>query len=223
MSLRHEYDPPKDFQTQIDQEYDGPDCTPTSDEKGHEEWTDVARVANLAEAGFIADELNGRGIRARIHQLNEFRAASDRWSSQYLIRVQSEDASKAAEHVRQYLTEDGPGNRPTLDAFRFSLRDRTGDPPSWRPIVAFVLFGVAGFVLGQRFAEESASLHASPVALPKVVEEIGRPLITEPAANQPRYRLSFDRRRQLWTVDADRDNDGIFESGQQFTAAGAAR
>ena len=38
----------------------------------------VARVANLAEAGFICDELIGLGMEAQIHQLEDFDAASHR-------------------------------------------------------------------------------------------------------------------------------------------------
>jgi hypothetical protein len=87
----------------------------------------------------------------------------------------------------------------------------------------FVLVGVAGFALGQRFSSESVVNRAAPVSMLNVMREIGRPLTTEPAANQPRYRLSFDRQQQLWTVDADRDNDGIYESSQRFTSAGDIR
>ena len=39
-------------------------------------WTDIARIANLAEAGFLADELSGLGMEARIQQVNDFNAAA---------------------------------------------------------------------------------------------------------------------------------------------------
>jgi hypothetical protein len=73
------------------------------------EWVDVARVANLAEAGFLCDELVGAGIEARVHQQEEFNAAIDRWTSQYLIRVPIQSAQHAAVLVRQHLYEDGDG------------------------------------------------------------------------------------------------------------------
>lgn len=35
-------------------------------------WVDVVRVANLAEAGYIADELAGLGFQTRVEPFNEF-------------------------------------------------------------------------------------------------------------------------------------------------------
>jgi hypothetical protein len=48
-------------------------------------WVIVARVANLAEAGFLVDELSGEGVSARIYQSEDFNALTDRWSVSYLI------------------------------------------------------------------------------------------------------------------------------------------
>src|SRR4051812_1637634 len=63
-------------------------------------WTSVARVANLAEAGFLADELVGLGIEARIHQSDDFNALNDRWTPLYLIQVPSELADEAAARIQ---------------------------------------------------------------------------------------------------------------------------
>ncbi len=200
-----------------------PECGQAFADPDSIEWVDVARVANLAEAGFLSDELVGVGIDARVHQLDEFRAASDRWSSQYLIRVPTASAQDAAELVRQYLYDDNPGRQPILDAFRFSFGGRSGEPLSWRPIFLVVLASVASFALGQRFSEQNAPPRRSPRdSLPPAVNAIGRPLLTEPVANQPRFRLSFDERQLTWTLDTDRDNDGVFESSQHFRATGTA-
>jgi hypothetical protein len=182
------------------------------------QWTDVARVANLAEAGFICDELVGLGIKARVHHLEDFDAASHRQSSQYLIRVPENLAFEAAKHVRQYLSEEIDGQPTLLDRFRFIAGATDGEPMSWRPIILIVLAGVASFALGQRFSQDRADQRPPPNALPSTIGEIGRPFITEPAANQPRYRLSYDRQQQAWTLDTDRDNDGQFESAEHFRA-----
>ena len=186
-------------------------------------WVDVARVANLAEAGFISDELVGLGINARIHQLDEFSAATDRWSSQYLIRVPPDLTQDAAQHIRQYLNDDPQDRPPILDAFRFSLGSRPGEPLSWRPVAIVVLAGVASFALGQRLSEQNHARRPSQNSLPSAIDAIGRPFTTEPAANQPRYRLSYDQLQQQWTLDTDRDNDGQYESSAHFQASGAAR
>jgi hypothetical protein len=154
--------------------------------------------------------------------LDEFSAATDRWSSRYLIRVPPNFAHDAAQHIRQYLNDDPQDRPPILDAFRFSL-GRRGEPLSWRPVAIAVLAGVASFALGQRLSEQRAERRPPPNSLPSAIDAIGRPLSTEPAANQPRYRLSYDRRQQQWTLDTDRDNDGRFETSEHFHASGSAR
>lgn len=199
-----------------------PHCGEKFDSGNFVDWSDVVRVANLAEAGFIADELIGLGIEARIYQVEEFTAANDRWNSQYLIRVPNELALSAADHVRQYLSEEVPGRRTILDTFRLASGSAPEHVP-WTPLVVVIIAGVVGFAFGQRFPEQKASRSPAPNALSTAVGEIGRPLYSVPAANQPRCRLSYDRRQQQWTLATDRDHDGVFESTQRFTAAGAAR
>ncbi|MCC7084067.1 MAG: hypothetical protein IT427_03560 [Pirellulales bacterium] len=186
------------------------------------DWSDVVRVANLAEAGFIADELIGLGIEARIYQLEEFTAANDRWTSQYLIRVPNELALSAADHVRQYLNEETPGRRTILDSFRLATEGAT-EHAAWTPLVVVIIAGVVGFAFGQRFPEQKVPRSPTPNALATAVDGIGRPLSSAPAANQPRFRLSFDRRQQQWTLDTDRDNDGVFDCTQRFTSTGSLR
>ncbi len=200
-----------------------PKCGEVFDADSTVEWSDVVRVANLAEAGFIADELSGLGIDARIRQIDEFSAARDRWSSQYLIQVPVDLAHAAADHVRQYLNEEPAGRPSMLDTFRAATRGGSGEPVSWRPVVVVLIAGVVGFSVGQRFPEQRPAQRTLPNALSDAVSAIGRPLVSAPIANQPRFRLSFDRRQQQWTLDTDRDNDGVFESTRRFNAAGNFR
>jgi hypothetical protein len=60
-----------------------PYCADELPRQSTDQWTDVARVTNLAEAGFLSDELIGLGIDARIYQLEEFSAVTDRWATVY--------------------------------------------------------------------------------------------------------------------------------------------
>jgi hypothetical protein len=199
-----------------------PACGRVAESVDSLDWMNVARVANLAEAGFICDELTGLGIEARTHQLEDFDAASHRSTSQYLIRVRADLAQDAAKHVRQYLNEDAQDRPTLLDAFRF-YGTGSGEPVSWRPIAFVVLAGVASFALGQRFSDGRADRRPQQNSLLSTMGEIERPFVTAPTANQPRYRLSFDRRQQAWTLQTDRDNDGQFEASEHFRATGAAR
>lgn len=183
-------------------------------------WTDVARLSNLAEAGFLTDELIGLGMEARIYQLDEFSAVSDRWRSQFLIQVPETSAHDAAARIRHYMSEDTTECQHD-NMFRISPTEQTLDPLFWRPVALVVLAGVASFVLGQRLSDQNAE---RPVrnSLTAAMGEIARPLTTSPAANQPRFRLSFDRRRETWLLESDRDGDGKYDSRQRFHASGAA-
>jgi hypothetical protein len=192
---------------------------------GHDRsWIDVARVTNLAEAGFLTDELVGQDIDARIVQLEEFSAITDRWATMYFIRVPSEQAPAAAAWIREQLAEDSAADADSEPSgFRFSTMDESLDPRFWRPVVLVVVAGVASFVLGQHFSDEQGRRVPSRNSLSAAIDRIGRPLVTEPAPGQPRHRLVFDRRREAWHLDSDGDGDGIYDVRQQFHASGAAR
>jgi hypothetical protein len=182
----------------------------------------VARVGNLAEAGFLTDELIGLGIDARIHQVEEFSALSDRWQTAYLIRVPSAATSAAAARIRQHLVDEVEETSAGAMGFRFSAESEAIDPLFWRPVALVVLAGVASFLLGQRFSEQKIERRLPRGPLATAVGAIGRPLVTESAPGEPRYRLSVDRRREVWLLDIDRDGDGIYDRQQHFPAHAAA-
>ncbi|MEX0612313.1 MAG: zinc ribbon domain-containing protein [Pirellulales bacterium] len=202
-----------------------PDCGSPLRPGAERPWIDVARVRNLAEAGFLSDELLGLGIDARIHQLEEFSAINNRWASLYLIRVPSSMAREAATRIRHHLTDEETEAENESATFRISTHEQPTDPLLWRPVALVVLAGMASFVLGQRFSEQNEhKLQRRPPrdSLASAVEAIGQPLITEPGVGQPRHRLSFDRQRETWFLDVDRDGDGLYDSRNAFHTSGAA-
>ena len=182
-------------------------------------WINVARVTNLAEAGFLVDELSGEGIDARIYQSEDFSALTDRWLVSYLIQSPPADAQAAAARIRRHLAEmesfqepaasdAWPGERPAFD------------PLVWRPVALVILAGMASFALGQRFA---ADRDPKPPrnSLSGAISAIGRPLVTEPAVGMARHRLYYHWREQAWYLDTDANADGRYEARQRFHAAGA--
>jgi hypothetical protein len=179
----------------------------------------VARVTNLAEAGFLTDELVGHGIDAQIHQLQDFSALTDCWASVYLIRVPAAAAPGAAAHIRQHLADDSSEIETEPIGFRFSGGNQQLEPLLWRPIALVILAGVSSFVLGQRFSdrqEVKAERRPPRNSLPSAIESIDRPFIIEPAPGKSGHRLQFDRRRQSWILDTDRDGDGRYDSTHTF-------
>jgi hypothetical protein len=185
-------------------------------------WVNVARVTNLAEAGFLVDELSGEGVFARIYQTEDFNALTDRWSVSYLIQSSDAEAQTVAARIREHLAEaDSRGADP--DQQRSAASDSSlADPMFWRPVAVVVLAGMASFALGQRFGHERGESRLPPRdSLAGAVSAIGRPLLTEPAPGLPRHRLTYQWRDRSWILDTDVDNDGIFESHQRFQATGA--
>jgi hypothetical protein len=182
-------------------------------------WTNVARITNLAEAGFLTDELVGMGIDAQIHQSEDFNALSDRWTPLYFIRVPAENAEEAADRIQQYRDDDI--RRASLNE-PVPFSSQVMDPQFWRPVALVMLTGIASFVLGQRMSGDHVRRPMASDSLPSTANQIGRPFVTEPAVGQPRYRLSFDARQQAWSLDTDRDNDGQYDARQRFRATGAA-
>jgi hypothetical protein len=154
--------------------------------------------------------------------LDDFNALSDRWTSLYLIQVPTEYAEEAAAQIQQHRDDDVRSRQGEEDSPPFSLSNQVMDPHFWRPVALIVLTGVACFVIGQRLSGQNAVRPMASNSLPTVANQIGRPFVTEPAVGKPRYRLSFDSRRQAWSLETDRDNDGHYDTRQQFHATGAA-
>jgi hypothetical protein len=182
-------------------------------------WINVARVTNLAEAGFLVDELTGEGIDARIYQSEDFSALTDRWLVSYLIQSPPADAQAAAAHIRRHLAEMEPYQEPATNGAWPDERPAL-DPLLWRPVALVILAGMASFVLGQRFAADRDP-RPPRNSLSNAVSAIGRPLVTEPAAGLARHRLYYHWREQAWYLDTDADADGRYEARQRFHAAGA--
>jgi hypothetical protein len=194
--------------------------------RGEEEslWLDVARVTNLAEAGFLTDELVGHGIDAQIHQLQEFSALNDGWTSLYLIRVPDAQAHRAAAQIRQHLVEDVTECEAEPAGAGWLTADRGIDPLLWRPFALVVLAGVSSFVLGQQFSDRPdrrPERRPPRNSLASAMESIDQPFVIKPGPGQAGHRLQFDRRRQSWILETDRDGDGRYDSTQLFQASGA--
>lgn len=201
-----------------------PYCRSDLPDAGSPDWTSVARVANLAEAGFLCDELSTLGIENRLVQSESFSALSGGWSAAYVIQVSPDDATAATSQLKSHLSEvesdrgDREFHRPLLAG-----DDHTIDPVFWRPVALMLIAGVASFALGRQMPNDRNPRQPAPRrgSMSMAIEAIGRPLVTEPNAAGACHRLIFDDRQRCWYLETDGDGDGRFERRQRFHEDGA--
>lgn len=188
-----------------------------------ENWQAVARVTNLAEAGFLANDLTSCGIESRIFASESFSAVAGRWSVAYLIQVSSHDAAAARGQICQHLTGHGRALSDDRDRVLTDGEDQPISPVFWRPVALMVLAGMASFVVGQQLGGERARPDRPPrgSSLPAVVGSVGGTLSTELVAGSPHQRLWFNNRQRSWYLETDSDGDGEFERRDRFHANGA--
>ena len=211
---------PTDVSSQLGRAAACSHCGTPLERDGTTGWTNVARVTNLAEAGFLVDELAGDEIEARVYQTQDFSALTDRWLVSYLIQSPPHAAQAAATRIRQHLAEVESYQDPAM-AGAWSDARPSIDPFLWRPVALVILAGVASFALGQRFAADRDPPRPPRDSLASAMAALGRPLVTEPAAGLPRHRLYYHLRTRAWQLDTDTDGDGRYETRQRFHATGA--
>ncbi len=185
------------------------------------EWADVARVTNLAEAGFLSDELHGLDIEARVYQCDDFSEMRGGWSTTYLIRVPAGAAQQAASHIRTYAADAAAEDELAAREVRFTREAGPIDPAYWRPVAVVVLAGVASFVLGRQTALPEAHRRLHSDSLATAVDQVGQPFYTEASPGRPRYRLSLDKPNRVWNLDLDFNGDGVYDTRRQLESSAA--
>jgi hypothetical protein len=179
-------------------------------------------VTNLAEAGFLANDLTSCGIESRIFASENFSAVASLWSVVYLIQVSSHTATAARAQICEHLTGHGVALPNDQDQGVTGDEERSVSAVFWKPIALMVLAGMASFVVGQHLGVERAQPGKPPPrsSLPAVIGSIGRPFATERIAGNPRQRLWFNNRQQSWYLETDFDGDGEFKRWDRFYANG---
>lgn len=184
-----------------------------ADAKG--KWQNVARVASLAEAGYLVNLMGASAVTARIFEDRTFGAIAGAWEHAYLIQVPTDQVSAAASMLRQ---ESAAADNEEGDEWSNQKRCDEENLVFWRPVALMALAGVASFVVGQRFAQQSGDGRERPYAesLVAAMEQAGRPLVTEPRGHGARHRFEYNRHQRAWYVQSDRNGDGHFESIREF-------
>ncbi|QDU55137.1 hypothetical protein [Aeoliella mucimassa] len=191
-----------------------PTCQPAAEDAP---WSDVARVPNLAEAGYLVSFLEYHEIEARLVHAESFSATSGSWASDYVLQVPSEYRQQAAEIVR---TEAAAlqDEQPEYNDFGEPITEEPLQLVIWRPVALMALAGLAILWLGHRIAEQRArdTPQRPDEALAEAIAAIGRPLVATSPGGQVQHRLSYDAATQTWLLESDTNRDGRFDRRQVF-------
>lgn len=206
---------PKDDQRSLCQT-----CEAAANPSGADDWIAIAKMANLAEAGFLSELLKSKGIPARLDQRDDFSAVDGGWHTLFTLRVPPDYHSQALsllrDEVAEYHAEEEAHDRwdaepaTILDVLR-RLRGI--------PIVAIVL--LLGMVALSAYAAGRASKHlprerAIPLALWEALTESDQPHFAVWPDGKLQRRLQFDKNKKALILDVDEDADGRFDTRREF-------
>lgn len=178
------------------------------------EWVSVVRTASLAEAGYLAHELEAGGFESQVKQHDSFSALDGSWSTLFLIQVPAEQAQHSADHLRSHLAdpdistpltsaEDGPERGTVI----------------WRPLALMIVAGATVLLIGHKMRELRVRQQEPPsrAGLLTVLEQIDRPFVSVNQDHAPnRFRLIFSRHGQVWRLQEDMDGDGQYDREWRF-------
>jgi hypothetical protein len=207
-----------------------PGCGQTVSSESVAPWKSIARLSNLAEAGFYADYLEGEGFAARVHHRHDYSALDSTWMTSFELQVPADQTKLAHAALQQGLElheDDGLAGAEAAEweaesphRLRRESRGGGGDEVETRarstvlPSLVWVL--VAG---GLAYTLGRSGFGASGPAAQEVILEVIRhssPFISEPAEGNPRRCLRYDPHRREFVLEEDRNGDGVWDRQWRF-------
>lgn len=179
-------------------------------------YAPAARVASLAEAGYLVSVLQSEGLDAEVRHTKSFSAINGAWLTDYIVQAPVEQLPRVAQVLRAEAAaiaeeeDDAEAATDENDEFRQVV---------WRPVALMALAGVVSFLVGQHLA--TAPQREGENALSEAFVGVGRPFYTESGPGGVRHRLTYDRRAARWLLDTDVNGDGRFDQRRRFTTTPA--
>lgn len=181
------------------------------------QWHSVARVTNLAEAGYLVSCLEVEEIEARLVESQSFSALGGCWSHCYELQVPEEDRVQATELLRQEA-EQFAGEGPEYDEFGEPIDDQPVHLVFWRPVALMALAGLATLWLSERVPDPRprAVPNRDAAALGAAIEALGEPLVVTSETGQTKHRLQYHSHGRVWYLESDTNGDGQLDRRQRF-------
>ncbi len=189
----------------------------TSQVASHEDWQSAAKVANLAEAGYLVSRLAGEGIDARLVETETFSAMNGNWQATYVLQVPVARLATAGEILRREA-EEFEREQPDYDPLGQRIDDESVHLVFWRPVALMAVAGLATLWLGQRVADPRPRIapNRNAAALGSAIEAVGKPFVVTTDAGRVRHRLRYRSATHTWYFESDTDGDGRIDRQQRF-------
>jgi hypothetical protein len=177
------------------------------------EWSNVARLANVAEAGYLASSLQAEGIAARVVELPSYSAAGGAWTNGFVLQVDSQSREAAIEWLSREADEMaseepwcGPRGESSLAS---SMAIRLAG------LVA--LAGFAGYWAGTHSHDSPPTQQATRLA--SELRALSVPLVALDARGEVVERLSYSAQRDALVWEQNRNGEGRFERVRLYRLA----
>jgi len=172
-------------------------------------WVSIARLTNLAEAGYFADLLDDSGVPVNVRQHDRFSAVDGTWACDYFLQVPEGEAERAGALLQKDLA-----NGPEEDYDQTAAADPL--PPVWKPVAAMLVAGGLVYWASHGMGRERPAPR-TPTKLWQVLGgKLDRPLTTTREPGRSTFRLRVDGARSIIYLDEDRDGDGLIDRQYEF-------
>jgi hypothetical protein len=195
-----------------------PQCT-AADDGDSRHWANAARVANLAEAGYLVSKLESEGIEARLVETNSFDALGGAWGNLYLLQV----AKNQIDEARLLLHSEAAEADTEEPYWRERGAEDAVEPDPlvvWRPVALMALAGMATLWYGA--SQWAAQRPPQPVGnitdLAAAMDDVGQPFVVLDAQGNLVHRLTYQSRQQSWKLESDYNGDGKVDRLRRYDA-----
>jgi len=180
-------------------------------------YRDIARIVNLAEAGYLVSRLADEQIDAELAMHQSFDAVTGAWSPTYVLQVPAGDYPNAKALISDEASE------ANYEDSQYGGRD-TDDPDEplhlvfWRPVALMAVAGLATLWVSGRVVEhrQRAAPQRGDQALGVAVDAIGQPFTVQTDTGRVVHRLRYAKANQTWLLESDTNGDGKMDRLNRF-------
>ena len=181
-----------------------------------QDWVPIARVANLAEAGFMADYLAGNDLESDIVQQNEFNAAAGAWQTSFVVQVVPAEAVNA----RRILTTGEYGEEEGAFSEDWSeLKENKESSFLVQAVklvlVLLVLVGATYFIVEVQRKKPQRNQPGEPETLHEFLNQQPGPWIYQDESGV-QSQLYYNAAENRMTLQQDLDGDGVPDYRKTF-------